>query len=120
MKKVVLAVVLGVALAFLIFGQVWADSLVCDPYPADVQVQGFRGSVIVYNTSSGMMDGIAFDTPYALHASGAAIVYDCSSLGSGKWDFVNVRAYNVRGESIGVGFTYPALPGSPANLRKVE
>lgn len=120
MKKVVLAIVLGLALAFITYGLGWAESLVCDPYPADVQVQGFRGSVIVYNTSSGMMDGIAFDTPYALHASGAAIVYDCFNLGDGKWDFVNIRAYNVRGESVGVPFVYPALPGSPAKLRKVE
>ena len=110
MRKFGIAILLGLTLAVVTYGLVWADFLVCDPYPADVQVQGFKGTV----------NGTAFDTPYALHASGAAIVYDCSGLGSGKWDFVNIRAYNVRGESVGVGFTYPAVPGSPANLRKVQ
>ena len=110
MKKILVAILLGSALFCLAYGLGYADFLVCDPYPADVQVQGFRGTV----------NGTAFDTPYALHASGAAIVYDCSSLGSGKWDFVNIRAYNVRGESVGMGFVYPGLPAGPANLRRVQ
>ena len=109
-KKILVAVLLGLALAFITYGLCWADFLVCDAYPVDVQVQGFKGTV----------NGVAFTTPYALHASGAAIIYDCTPLGSGKWDFTNIRAYNVRGESVGVPFVYPALPGSPANLRKVQ
>lgn len=81
--------------------------LVCDPYSTDDQVQGFKGTV----------NGTAFNTPYALHPSGGAILFDCADLGSGKWDFVNIRAYNVRGESIGVPFVFPALPGSPAGMK---
>ena len=90
---------------------IWAAPfLVCDAYPADVGVQGFRGTV----------NGVAFDTPYSLHASGAAIVYDCAGLGPEKWDFINLRAYNVRGEGASTPFAYPALPGSLVNPRLVQ
>jgi len=90
---------------------IWANPfLVCDAYPTDAEIQGFRGTV----------NGVVFDTPYSLHASGAAIIYDCVGLGSEKWNFVNIRAYNVRGESVNVPFVYPALPGDPAMMRIVQ
>ena len=95
----------------LISSLVWAGPfLVCDPYPVDVQVQGFKGTV----------NGMPFDTPYALHPSGVPIVYDCAGLGPEKWDFVNIRAYNVRGESVGVPFVYPSIPGNPAGMRYLK
>ena len=84
-----------------------AVSLVCNPYPADVQVQGFRGTV----------NGQAFDTPYTVDKDGDAVIYVCDGLGDEAWLFADVRAYNVRGESAGIPFAYPALPGSPSSIR---
>ncbi len=111
MRKFGIAILLGLTLFCLAYELgICSPFLVCDPYPADVQVQGFRGTI----------NGVAFDTPYSLHSSGATIVYDCAGLGPEKWDFINIRAYNVRGESVGLPFVYPALPGSPANLRRVQ
>ena len=111
MKKIFLAILLGLALAFITYGLCWAAPfLVCNAPSADEGVLGYKGTV----------NGTAFTTPYALHASGSAIIYDCATLGSGKWDFVNIRAYNLRGESVGIPFVYPALPGSPVNLRLVQ
>ncbi len=110
MKKFSIPVLLGLTLFCLAYGLGYADFLVCDPYPADVQVQGFKGKI----------NGVTFDTPYSLHPSGAAIVYDCANLGPEKWDFVNIRAYNVRGEGVGIPFVYPALPGSLVNPRLVQ
>ncbi len=109
MRKIYLAILLGLALFFIIYGLGYAAGpyLLCNVPPVDEQVLGYKGTV----------NGTAFTTPYALHASGAAIIYDCATLGSGKWDFINIRAYNVRGESAGIPFVYPALPGSPATMR---
>lgn len=110
MKIIYLAILLGFVLFYLAYGLGWAAPfLVCDAPVADEQVIGYKGTV----------NGTPFTTPYALHSSGAAIIYDCAALGSGKWDFVNVRAYNVRGESTGVPFVYPGIPGSPANRKIV-
>jgi len=89
---------------------IWASPfLVCDAYPVDAEIQGFRGVV----------NGTPFDTPYSLHASGAAVIYDCVGLGPEKWDFQNVRAYNIRGEGTAVPFVYPMIPSGPANQRIV-
>ena len=82
--------------------------LVCDPYQPVYQVQGFRGEI----------NGQAFDTPYTeVDDPGAtfgksAVIYDCNGLGDEAWKFTNVRAYNVRGESVGIPFDYPAKPPS--------
>ena len=89
----------------------WAGPfLVCDSYPAGDQPIGFRGTI----------NGVAFETPYALHPTDGAIVYDCAALGPEKWDFQNIRAYNARGESVGIPFVWPALPGSPAGMRLIQ
>lgn len=107
-KKIGIAILLGLALFCIAYGLGYCDFLVCDPYAADDQIQGFRGTI----------NGQAFDTPYSLHPSGAAIVYDCSALGPEKWNFQNIRAYNVRGESVPpVSFVFPALPVAPAKFR---
>ena len=94
----------------LIPSAVLAESLVCNAYPVGEEPTGFRGTI----------NGVAFDNPYSLHASGAALIYDCAGLGPEKWDFKNIRAYNVRGESVGIPFVWPALPGSPAGMRLIQ
>jgi hypothetical protein len=104
LKKILLVIVL---LSFPCFA--WASPfLVCDPYPADQLVIGFRGTV----------NGTNFDIPYALTSDKTgAIIYDCAALGDGAWNFTNIRAYNTRGESTGIPFAYPALPGAPSRTR---
>lgn len=75
-----------------------APFLVCDPYPVDQQITNFTGTI----------DGQNFSTPYSLHSSGQAIVYDINSLSDGVHQFTELKAVNIRGESTPVNFTVPA------------
>jgi hypothetical protein len=109
MKKILFIVLVMIFLTIPSFVFA-APFFTCDPYPADQQVQGFKGTV----------NGLAFDTVYKLHTTGKAIIYDCVGLPADlKWDFQNVRAYNVRGESVGLPFIYPAKPQSLSG-QKIE
>ena len=82
-----------------------APYLVCDVPPAGDQVVGVRGSV----------DGTAFEQPYKLQ-SGGVLIYDVGTLTPAKHVFTNIHFYNVRGDSVGVPFDLPSIPGPPSNI----
>ena len=99
--KLILSV-LFVLLASTVYA---APFLVCDIPPADYQITAVAG----------MIDGTAFTTPYTVHGTDL-LVYDIGTLSSAKHSFTNVRFQNARGESAGVPFDIPSLPGQPAAL----
>lgn len=84
-----------------------APFLVCDPYPPEAQITAFIG----------VLDGKPFQTPYSLHSSGAAIVFDIGTLDDGPHTFTEITAANPRGQSDPVPFVLPAVPSSPSHTR---
>lgn len=103
MKTLIIALVL-ISLAAIADA---APFLVCDPYPPEAQITAFVG----------ILDGKPFSTPYSLHASGAAIVFDIATLDDGPHTFTEIRAANPRGQSDPVPFDLPAVPSSPSHTR---
>lgn len=82
-----------------------AAYLVADIPPAADQVLGVRG----------LVDGVAFTTPYKLQ-SGGLLIYDIGTLTPAKHTFTGIKFYNIRGESDPVPFDLPAVPGPPSNI----
>lgn len=71
---------------------------------------------------TGTVDGTPFETPYALHPSGAAIIYDMAALDlTIPHNFGAIKACNVIGCSDpAISFTSPTKPVAPVNLRFVN
>ena len=85
-----------------------APYLVCDPQADVTEYQGIR-------------NGVPFTTPYSLHASGGAIIFDLQGLPSTEIeDFTEIKACNARGCSTVVTFVVPGVPSAPANIRLVQ
>lgn len=85
-----------------------APYLVCDPYPDDSKPTHFEL----------LVNGKAQSTPYALHASGAAIVLDLAGLTDGAHQITAIKACNERGCSSEVPlFVVPGLPSSLNGVR---
>ncbi len=86
-----------------------APFLVCDKPLPNEQVIKYIGKV----------DGQPFETFYAIHTSGAAIIYDMKSLDlTTVHNFSDIKACNDVGCSTpAVSFTSPKVPFSPLNLK---
>ncbi len=105
MKKVVLAVVLGLALAFISYGVCWAGPfLVCDPYKTSDNVTKF----VVSMDTAAPVDSLPVNN---------ALRFDLAILADGAHT-VKVKACNAflcSGDS--APFTFiKAVPGVPLNI----
>ncbi len=106
MKRIILVLAIILCASFVQA----APFLVCDTP---------TGQVTKY---TGTVDGTPFETPYAIHPSGAAIIYDMAPLNlTLPHNFGDLRACNAIGCSDpAVSFTSPTKPVAPVNLRFVN
>ena len=106
MKKIILILAFILMLSTPVFA---SPFLVCDPYDVSVGVTKFTGTI----------DGVPFETPYSLHPTGPAVVFDMVNMDlKVPHTFGDIRAWNVAGRSDpGVTFVSPISPNAPLNLR---
>ena len=110
MRKIKFVLLILILVFLLSSGPCFADYLVCDPY-TEGEVDHFLVS----------LDGQpAVEIPYSLHISGAAIVFDLSTLGDIAAHSFDIRAVNAQGrESDPVPFGLIAKP-SASNLLSIR
>ena len=84
-----------------------APYLVCDPYPDTSKPTYFK---VVVDAKP------AVNVNYALHSSGAAIVFDLAGLDAVSHS-LTVSACNERGCSSTVPFVVPSIPTTPSKTR---